>query len=171
MLNAECNAYKYKAGQTVANRVHVVTHCLDCACAVSANELGCQHNILDGWHATKHKCSRARFDPAHKNNVAKVHGCNTEAAEQLWSRTDKLAGFCTHLGRGSYRIVLRSYCKWRNGFVRSGLKSDVSTLRSRKVAVRRGDWLTIKTVMKKPAARKKPAASCKRFLRRPASQG
>ena len=41
MLNAECNAYKYKAGQTVANRVHVVTHCLDCACAVSANQLGC----------------------------------------------------------------------------------------------------------------------------------
>ena len=160
MLNAECNPYKHKAADIVAGNVRVRTHCHDCACNATLQSERC---LLDAWHALKHKCDKKKYDPSHKNNAKWVEGCNTSAAEQLWSRTDKLAVFCTRFGRGNFRMFLRCYCAWRNGFVRDGrYASDTSKTRSWKRAVSRHEL-----VIKKPAAskqsspsRKKPASVC-----------
>ena len=146
MLNAECQSYKLEAAQLVASHVNVRTHCHDCACT---QELPSRRCLLDSWHVIKHLCSKKLYDPAHPNNAKWVKGCNSEAAEQLWSRTDKLAPFATHLKRTSFRIFLKRYCAWRNQFNRCGMYApDVSKLRSRKAAVRRGTFTKVTEVKK-----------------------
>ena len=141
MLNAECRAYKEEAATLVQSHVTVGTMCLDTACSSGFEGTFCQRCLLDAWHAKKHKCSRAQFDPAHRRNLRRMSGCNSEAAEQLWSRTDKLGGFATHFGRGNYRLFLRSYCAWRNAFKRGNFITDVSGCVSIKTRKRHGDWI------------------------------
>ena len=138
--------------------------CADCACTLTQLEDGLVDRcLLDAWHAKKHVCSRKLFDPHHRSNKALVKDCNTQAAEQLWSRTDKLAGFCMHLRRSNYRLFLKSYCVWRNGFVRSGMRRDTNPCKSWKSSIRRN-----RVTMNRPAAsgsgsapgsRKRPASA------------
>lgn len=56
---------------------------------------------------------------------------NSQAAEQLWSRMNKLH-FATHMKRSNYRAFFRHYCIWRNAYVRmqskGKFKRDVSGL-------------------------------------------
>ena len=138
MLNAECKAYKKDAAALVRRHVRIGVLCLDCACTCTDFEkVYCNRCLLDAWHAKGHKCSRAKFDPQHRKNQAVVRGCNSEAAEQLWSRTDKLAPFASHFGRGAFRLFLRAYCRWRNNYKRAGLVSDTSGCVSRKTRKRR----------------------------------
>ena len=162
MLNAERTSYKEAAAVEVAAHVKIGVYCHDCACVLDFEGRLCERCLLDKWHALKHKCSKPRFDPAHRLNEHWVRGCNTQAAEQLWSRTDKLAPFCMAFGRGCFRLFLRRYCVWRNGFVRSHMRRDASGIRSRKAALKRGE-APYKPLRKRPAAaappRKRPAAA------------
>ena len=126
MLNPECRAYKNIAVTLTANQCKIGTHCLDCACTTADWEgVYCKRCLLDAWHALKHKCSRKRFDPKHKANRRHVKGRNTSAAEQLWSRTDKLAPFAMHFGRGVFRLVVP--LAWNGSYMpvrtRSGTRS------------------------------------------------
>ena len=147
MLNAERKDYKEQAAKHVRQRVEVGVHFHDCACSCSEFEDGlCRRTFLDAWHALKHKCSRRQFDPAHPKNSEITKKLNSQAAEQFWSRTDRLAAFCTQYSTGTYRLFLKRYCVWRNAYSRLGLRPDANKLRTRKAAVRRGDF-----VFKRPA--------------------
>lgn len=140
MLNSECRAYKDKAVEDIAKHIKIRTHCLDCACHHSDWEgKFCRRCLLDAWHAQKHKCNRALYDPTHAKNTHWVRGCNTSAAEQLWSRTDKLAPMTMNMRRAAFRLFLRRYCAWRNNFVRGSYRSDINPARSRRAALRRGE--------------------------------
>ena len=117
-------------------------------------------------------CSRAQFDPHHADNRAIVRGCCTSAAEQLWSRTDKLVSFAMHFNRCFFRSFMRRYCVWRNAYIRSGMRLGASPLTSRKQKVRRGDWVSIgkrvktqfgagaRAVAKKPSFKRKRSSRC-----------
>ena len=141
MLNAECKAYKEDSAALVRRRVRIGLLCLDCACSCTVFKgLYCKRCLLDAWHAKGHKCDRSRFDPLHSKNKRLIKGCNSEGAEQLWSRTDKLAPFAGHFGRGTFRMFLMAYCRWRNNFKRAGLVSDTSGCVSRKARKRRAPW-------------------------------
>ena len=146
MLNAERNDYKLQAATAIGKHFDVRTHCHDCACNFQLPARKC---LLDSWHAIKHKCSKKKFDPKHNHNAHWIKDCNSEAVEQLWSRTDKLAPFATHFARPSFRMFLRSYCQWRNDFVRDPrFRSDTSKTRSWKRSLKRGDLVHIKKARK-----------------------
>ena len=122
MLNSECTDYKEKALDEVREHCQVGLYCHDCSCVVERKFKGkVGRCLLDGWHAKKHKCSKVKFDPKHPKNIKMTKGMNTSAAEQLWSRMNKLH-FATHMGRANYRAFLRHYCIWRNNYIRAQMK-------------------------------------------------
>ena len=160
MLNAECKAYKAEAVQEVSRHVRIRTHCLDCACCHRDwEERYCQRCLLDKWHAWGHKCSKKSFDPRHPLNKKWVEGCNTQAAEQLWSKTDRLAAIATQLSRVHFRVFCRRYCMWRNSFIRGQHRRDANPVVSLKARRRRGEAKPLR----------KPAAQL--VMRRPSSHG
>ena len=139
MLNAERMSYRTQAATELNKYVNVATLCVDVGCVMAKSFEGifCRNCLLDSWHALKHKCDKKKYDPKHPNNARLVKHCNSEAAEQLFSRTDKLASFCIHLKRQHYRLFLKRYFAWRNKFVRSGLRLDSNPCRSRKTHLKR----------------------------------
>ena len=109
-----------KSGMKIGTLAH------DCACVIKKRFEGicCERCRLDGVHSYKHTCGLA----------AVVHNkrYNSQAAEQLWSRMDKLS-FVTEMTRAHYRCFLHNYCKWRNVFVRDArVTADVTPLLSRR---------------------------------------
>ena len=112
-------------------KVNIMCHDCGCACTEFEGSL-CQRILLDAWRANCHKCSKKTFDPKHKANQAIMKGLNSESAEQLWSRTNLLAPFCMHMRRSYFRLYLKRYCVWRNGFTRAGYKSDINPSKSLK---------------------------------------
>jgi hypothetical protein len=88
--------------------------------------------LVDAWHVDKHCCNKAKFDPKHPKNVGIMRDNNSEAAEQLWSVTDHLSHFCMQFRRAAFRMFLRRYCIWRNGFIRSSSIRDVNPSRGLK---------------------------------------
>ena len=97
---------KIEAAKHVRSKVIVGLHCHDCACASTEFDgVHCQRSMRDAWHAKKHKCCKKRFDPKHKDNKRRSKGCNTQAAEKLWSRMDKLAAFCSRYNRSHFGVI------------------------------------------------------------------
>jgi hypothetical protein len=127
MLNPECKPYKVIAARMIAAKVKVGVHCHDCACTQDDFEgVYCKRVMVDAWHVKKHKCCKKRYDPKHKANLRLMKGCNTSAAEQLWSRTNRLSVFVSQMGRGFHRMFLKQWCVWRNKYERKskGKKQD-----------------------------------------------
>ena len=158
MLNAECTPYKEIAIQCVLDMCSVGVLCHDCACQLGAFEgKYCEKVVLDGLKYKKHKCDSSRFSPVHKNNVRRMHGLNTQVVEQLWSRTNLLGPSLVKMRRDHYRLFIRSYCAWRNHYIRSGMAADVNPSLSSKQVKRRIAALTRSVspmpVKRRPAAR------------------
>ena len=112
MLNTENTEYKKKCLRIMRKRkIKVGKYAHDCACVVETpfKEASLiDEALLDGFHGKKHKCKTKRCNQKR---------LNSQAAEQLWSRLDKL-GFITHYSRAKFRCLLKHYCIWRNNFVR-----------------------------------------------------
>ena len=71
-------------------------------------------------------------------SVSHAKGKNSQAAEQLWSRLDKLS-FATEMSRSRYRYFFKNYAQWRNSFVHAPqFVSDVTPLVSRKRLMKHG---------------------------------
>ena len=85
----------------------------------------CEELVVDSWHTKNHKCSNERFDPQHPANIGVCDGCNTIAAEQLWTVANRLILFVGEYSRTNARLFLRAYCVWRNTYVRGGFVRDV----------------------------------------------
>ena len=135
MLNSECNAYKEQALHETLATWKVDEYCHDCACILEPKLRGkVGRCLVDSWHVKKHKCSKAKFDPKHPKNQKYMKGKNSQAAEQLWSRMNKLH-FATHMARANYRAFMRHYCIWRNHYIRAQLRGkhrlDVSSIPSK----------------------------------------
>ena len=81
---------------------------------------------LDGLHHKKHKCKTKRAP----------RRFNSQAAEQLWARMDKMSGWLTNMSRPRYRFLLKHYCLWRNAYSRMEnlRRSDNPSMSSRRVA-------------------------------------
>ena len=109
MLNCECTSYKKQAAQLVKDHIPIRTYCHDCSGRLGFEGVFCEKALLDGFHAKSHKCSRAKRDPKHSMNLSFVADCNTEAFEQLWSKTDRLAPVFMKLNRRNFRFLLCSY--------------------------------------------------------------
>lgn len=83
---------------------------------------------LDGFHWKTHKCDVPRVSSPK---------FNSQAAEQLWSRLDRLH-FMTEYGRANYRYFLKEYFAWRNQFLRLSNNVDAHPSVSRRQVVRHG---------------------------------
>jgi len=79
----------------------------DCGCVVAPHFGGtlCQKCYLDGMHSKKHKCKTPAM--IYKKQL------NSQAAEQFWSRWDKMTMLRT-MSRSHFRCFLFHYCRWRN---------------------------------------------------------
>ena len=133
MLDGESTMVKEVAVKDLLRRkLKIGIYCHDCACRLKARFEGrfCDKCKLDGYHAKKHKCGLPAV--VHRRNM------NSQAAEQLWSRLDKLS-FATEYSRARYRFFWFCYAKWRNSFVRTaGFVSDTTPLASRRRLRRHG---------------------------------
>ena len=132
MLNGECTEYKKAALEDMrSSRMRVGKYAHDCSCVVRKHFEGglVSKCYLDGYHAKAHKCNTPSLE--HHRTL------NSQAAEQLWSRLDKLS-FVTEMPRSHYRYFWYNYGKWRNGYVRSAFyANDTTPLASRKRLKRR----------------------------------
>ena len=140
MLIPECTAYKLENVRNVtqASAVGVLRH--DCPCQFPTHVEGiyCDRCLLDAWHAKRHKCDKARYDPKREKNASVLReGDNSQAAEQLWPKLNALK--CTETTRPHYRCFLRNYCKWRNNYLRRTPvgRQDVNPCFSRRRAEKR----------------------------------
>ena len=90
----------------------------DCGCQLRDEWEGvyCKRVFLDGFHWKTHKCDVPRVTKAN---------CNSQAAEQLWSRMDHLH-FATEYSRPKYRYFMKNYLKWRNNFLRVTKDTDAN---------------------------------------------
>ena len=57
---------------------------------------------------------------------------NSEAAEQLFSKTNRFVVSVSNMRTPLYRCFLRHYCRWRNNFLRQeGLRGDVTRVKKK----------------------------------------
>ena len=143
------------------DHIPIRTYCHDCSCRLGFEGVFCEKALLDGFHATSHVCSREKWDPKHSMNMSFVADCNTEAVEQLWSKTNRLAPLFMKLNRRNFRFLLCSYARWRDGYVRSSYQKDINSSRSMKQYLRncRQQGVLGSEVRPGVSVRKRPAAA------------
>ena len=73
----------------ISTSLHAGIYCRDCACNLKS------------------------FDPKNRRLTKDL---NTEAAEQIWSLTNRLANTVNHLSRSKGRLFNKSYCIWLNKY-------------------------------------------------------
>ena len=125
MLNCERDEYKRAALVSLKkSKVSIRDYAGDCNCRYHKWQgvLFSGKCLLDGFHWKRHKCTTKRVTK--KSN-------NSQAAEQFWSKLNKLK-FITEMRRAHYRYFLRRSCIWRNNYCRSGNEADVHPALSRK---------------------------------------
>ena len=132
MLNHERPDYKRMAlKQMKQAKISVGDYAGDCNCQYHQwkGELFNGRCLLDSYHWKKHKCSTKK--------VTKKK-CNSQAAEQFWSRLDKFSHFITKFNRPHYRFFLRMFCKWHNSYTRCGkFRALVNPMISRKKTLKK----------------------------------
>ena len=129
MLNGENTEYKKKCLQDMKGaKMKVGKYAHDCSCVVAPQFEGvlCDTCYLDGYHGKKHKCRTPVLK--HKKRL------NSQAAEQFWSRLNKLYGV-SKMTRPHYRCFLRHYCIWRNNT--NALQSVSNPCTSRRQVMKR----------------------------------
>ena len=134
MLNAECTNDKEHCMKEVTESRKVRICCHDCNCRLHDSFEGvyCEMCFVDAWHVRKHKCDKALFDPAHKNNAPmfKKLNLNSELAEQSWSRFNRFVAITRTMTRSHFRCFLRHYCIWRNQYTLGDYIKDINPSRS-----------------------------------------
>jgi hypothetical protein len=143
MLNGENSSYKRACLQDMRRSgVKVGKYAHDCSCVVRKHFEGtlCDKCYLDGYHSKKHKCDCPAIE--HKKTL------NTQAAEQLWSRLDKLS-WVHHMTRPHYRCLLFHYCLWRNAFTMGGKRPDTNPCLSKRKVMKRVPMKVQKTCKKR----------------------
>eukprot|EP00959_Pyramimonas_sp_CCMP1952_P034453 722209-Pyramimonas_sp.AAC.1 len=114
MMNGECAGYKEGAlRQLKKSRIAVRDYVGGCNCVCHSwkGALFSGGCYLDGFHWKRHKCDAPRFPK-------KKPTCNSQAAEQFWSKLNKLRLLCA-MRRARYIFLLRQFCARRNRFSRS----------------------------------------------------
>lgn len=142
MKNSECKAYKVKLLKALttktcgSKKVKVGKYCHDCGCTMQEleGEL-CDSMYLDAYHSKKHKCG---YKAITKKEFPHL---NSQAAEQLWSKIEKLQSTISHFCRPRYRFFLRHLCLWRNDFTsrssRESQRPDINPAISKRRASKR----------------------------------
>ena len=131
MLNGENTAYKRLCLQDMKkSKMHVGKYAHDCSCVVATHFEGglCDKCYLDGHHSKKHKCNTPAI--IYKKTL------NSQAAEQLWSRLDKLS-WISKMTRPHYRCFLHHYCLWRNAFTLGACRQDTNPCLSKRKMLKR----------------------------------
>ena len=128
MLDGESHFIRREAIKDLrSSKIWVGVYCHDCACRVKKEFEGkyCKQCLLDGFHGDKHKCGL--------KSVKHTPQRNSQAAEQLWAKLDKYAGFVTEMTRPHFRYFLREWAVWRNQYARNAkFRSDTTPLASRR---------------------------------------
>ena len=127
MLNRENDAYKLEPLKQAASIAPTGVLCHDTACRGKKKftpHMTTENVFLDKWHKATHKCDKKTYAPP-----AWLKG-NSEAAEQLFSKTNKFAPAVSNMRTPRYRCFLRHYFRWRNNFLRQGsLRGDVTRVK------------------------------------------
>ena len=139
MLNAENKEVKLEAIRIANEFASAGASCHDTNCIVGKEHmiLGlCKKSLLDGMRALRHTCSKALWRPFCNQDHLPA-ACNRQAAEQLWSRLDKLR-FAANFSRRRYRQFSKHARVCRNKYVARGtIKSDSNPRISRKALQKR----------------------------------
>jgi hypothetical protein len=139
MKNSECKPYKIALVKELikkkvnGKRIKVGKYAHDCACVLRDEFDGklCDKCYLDSYHAKKHKCGMASIDTDRYPNL------NSQAAEQLWAKLEKLQSTISHFSRPHYRFFLKNLCQWRNDFISRHMRSDQNPIISKRRATKR----------------------------------
>ena len=140
MKNSENKKYKIDLLKALVRKkingesVQVDKYAHDCGCTLVDDLEGtlCRGVYLDAYHAKKHKCGLKTV------TKDKFPDLNSQAAEQLWARLERLQNTLKNLSRGKYRMFLKKWCEWRNKYYADArVRADACRRLSRRKAMKR----------------------------------